>query len=788
MTIQKLTALFFIALLPIKGLAQVLTQTIRGTVLDKATNAPLPGATIVLLKVTPIKGTSTDMDGNFKLTMVPVGKQTIRISYIGYKEETISNIIVNSGKEAVLTVTLEENFIQSNEAVVVGTLDKDKPLNEMSTVSTRTFSVEETQKFAAAVNDPGRMATSFAGVIGSDDGNNDISIRGNSPNGLLWRLEGVEIPNPNHFSQAGSAGGGISILSAQLLGNSDFSTGAFAAEYGNALSGVFDLRLRKGNNEKTEFTFAAGFLGIDAAIEGPFKKGYSGSYLINYRYSTLSVLGKIGVPLGNAITNFQDLSFNVSLPTNKVGNFTLFGFGGLSDQTYKATPDSNKWEDIQESYNTNFFSNTGAAGITHTYKLNEKSYLKSALLFSKAGNGFDVSQLEAEYHPTLKYKEGSYLKKTTFSTVLNYKFNSRHNIRTGGTITRTNYNINKGQFDSDINGIKQSINTNGSSYTVQLFGQSKYRITEKLTFNGGLHFIEFLINKSYSIEPRAALQYDFSTTQSLSLGYGMHSQLQATGVYFAEFEDTNGNITRKNKYLGLSKSNHLVLAYNRNITKQLHARIEMYYQSLYKIPVRGDVQNSFSLVNEAEGYITNLLVNKGTGRNMGVDVTLEHYMFNNYYFLLCGSLYDSKYKGSDNVLRNTRYNGNYAFTFTAGKEITTGNKFKNRVIGLNIKTIYRGGFRDTPIDIEASANSPINQTEYIDSEAFTLQYKPYFRTDIRISVKRNRTKSTQTLALDIQNVTNYKNIYGTFYDPQTQKTKTYYQTPLIPILSYKIEF
>ena len=158
------------------------------------------------------------------------------------------------------------------------------------------------------------------------------------------------------------------------------------------------------------------------------------------------------------------------------------------------------------------------------------------------------------------------------------------------------------------------------------------------------------------------------------------------------------------------------------------------------------------------------------------------------YFLLSGSLYDSKYEGSDGVEHNTRYNGNFALTFTAGKEIRTGTGFKNRIIGLNIKTIYRGGFRDTPVNLEASQQSIDNETKYFEDKAFTEQNPAYFRTDIRVSMKRNRLKATHTLALDIQNVSNRKNIYGKFYDANSGTIKTYYQLSLLPILSYKIEF
>src|SRR5688572_29268567 len=335
--------LIALTLLSPGAIAQQLTQNVRGTVVDLVSKAPIPGASVVVMGSDPLIGTTTDDNGIFKLPKVTVGQHTLRISFIGYKEATLPGIVVNSGKEVVLNVQIEEDIARLDEVVITPDVEKNKPINEMSTVSARTSSVEETRKFAAAVNDPARAALSFAGVVSTDDGNNTISIRGNSPYGLLWRMEGVDIPNPNHFANAGTSGGGISILSSQLLSNSDFLTGAFAAEYGNALAGVFDINLRKGNNENQEYTVQAGFLGLDVAAEGPFSSNYKGSYLVNYRYSTLSVLSAVGFPVGEEVTNFQDLSYNIWLPTRNAGNFSLFGFGGLSSQIDEAERDSSLW-------------------------------------------------------------------------------------------------------------------------------------------------------------------------------------------------------------------------------------------------------------------------------------------------------------------------------------------------------------------------------------------------------------------------------------------------------------
>ena len=764
--------------------AQLLTQTIRGTVVDKISNSTLPGANVVILNTDPILGTSTDMDGNFKITKVPVGKHTIKITFLGYKELTIPNVIVNSGKEVVINIQLEENFIQGKEVVISGEQDKNEVINEMATVSARTFSVEETQKYAAAVNDPARMASSFAGVISSDDGNNNISIRGNSPTGLLWRMEGVEIPNPNHFSVPGSSGGGISILSAQVMANSDFMTSAFPAEYGNALSGVFDIRLRKGNNEKAEYTIAAGFLGLDAAVEGPFKKGYKGSYLVNYRYSTLSILGKLGVGIGDGSTDFQDLSYNIYLPTNKFGNFTLFGFGGLSSQVFDAEPDSSIWETNDDRYSYEFNANTGAAGVTHSIILGKETFLKSAFVASLVNQNFVQYRFNDEYINQNRHDEISENGKFTLSSTLNHKFSFRHSFRAGLILNRIDYNVKQIAYDQDIDATKLNLDDQGFTYTSQLFAQSNYYLTEALSFNAGLHFFQLAYNNTYSIEPRASLKYEINKIQSVSIGYGLHSQLQPLGVYFAKSDlgvETNHN-------LEFSKSHHFVAAYDRMVSESMRMKMEAYYQSLYNIPVQSNELNSFSMVNVGEGYFSDPLENKGVGQNYGLELTLEQFMKKNFYFLLSGSLYESKYEGSDGILRDTRYNGNYAFSLTGGKEFETHKEARNKVYGINIKTIYRGGFRDTPIDLEASQALPGEGAVYEDDQAFSIKYPAYFRIDIRLSMKKNRPHSTQTLALDIQNLTNRKNVYGDFYTEETNSIKRYYQTSLIPILSYKIEF
>lgn len=771
--------LFFMGINPLQ--AQQLTQTIRGTVIDQITKAPMPGATVMILGSDPVIGTTTDVDGDFKIANLPLGAYSLKISFIGFKEIVFPNVQLNSGKEVVLTIPLEEDITQINEFVVTAT-DKDRTINDMIQVSGRTFSVEEARKFAAAVNDPGRMAASFSGVTSTDDGNNNISIRGNSPNGLLWRMEGIEIPNPNHFVNPGTSGGGVSILSSQLLANSDFLTGAFPAEYGNALSGVFDLSLRKGNNENQEFTLQAGFLGLDVAAEGPIAKNYKGSYLINYRYSTLSLLSKIGLPLGDFVTNFQDLSFNVYLPTGPKSTITLFGFGGLSDQDGDALTDSLEWQSEGDRYGSTFFSNTGAVGIKHSYILNEANFLQTTVLASGNALGTTEHRLDDNLQFQDRFYENYSNSKITLSSVLNTKFSAKANLRSGFYVNQLYYNLREDNYEEETQSLETNINSKGNTQSVQAFSQLNYRANERLTFNAGLHYLQLLLNNSSSIEPRLSASYALDEKQRLSFGYGLHSQVQPLGTYFAE-QEVNGQIILPNKDLGLSKSHHFVLGYDRSLTPFLRMKVETYYLHLFNIPIKSGADETYSIINQQWTFATDPLVNEGFGRNYGVELTLEQFTHNDLYFLLSTSVYSSKYKTNEDVWRNTAYNGNFNVTLTAGKEYKLK---KERVLGLNVRAIYSGGLRTTPLNLEESIEK--GEGVYDDNLAYSSQNPSYFRTDLRLSLKKNKPKSTRTWALDIQNATNRQNVYGSYFEPMTSEIITYYQTSLIPILSYRVEF
>ncbi len=762
-----------------QAISQNLFQTIRGTIIDQTSESIIPGASVIVLKSSPLIGTTSDIDGHFRLNQVPIGRVDLKISLIGYNDLILPNVLVGAGKEVVLNVKLVERIteIKAVEISAVGN-NKSEAINELTSVSARQFSVEETKRYAGALNDPGRMALSFAGVTSNSDGSNEIVVRGNSPRGLLWRMEGIEIPNPNHFSNQGSAGGAISMLSINMMANSDFLTGAFPADYGNAASGVFDIRLRKGNNEKRETALQIGVIGTDAAIEGPFKKGYAGSYLINYRYSSLSLLQKLGVKIvGDAIPVFQDLSYNVNLPTKKLGNFTLFGIGGIS-QIHEEYIGKN----IQ--YRSNYKTKLGVAGITHSYLFNDKTWIKTVVAFTGNSNDYVSNRYDSLAHFIHEETNEHFLNAAArASFTFNHKFDRKHSIKAGFIASKLNYSMKSISYDYELNKPTINLDKSGNSGLIQAFANWQYRMNERWTMNTGIHYSRFLLNNSQAFEPRLGVKWNFKGTQVLSAGIGLHSRLEDLPVYYGQVQQADGSFITPNRNLGYSKSRHYVLGYETMLTKQLHLKMETYYQDLYSIPVDKTQSNGLSMINMSQGFTTISAKNTGTGRNYGIEMTLEKYFSKRYYFMATGSLYDSKYRGSDGVLRNTSFNGNYASSLLAGKEFKIGER---NTLSINLRAVFAGGRRYTPILLQESIEKGYGI--YDNYNVNQLQASAYWRTDLGISYTINKKKTTRVWKIDIQNVTNHLNEYSRFYNEDTRKLDVVTQAGIIPTLSYRFEF
>ena len=809
----KFCSVLIIVLTGFSAMAQP-TQTVRGKVIDSESNFPLVGAKVSIYTsdTTKFFRAVSDANGDFRITNVPIGKHQIEVLLMTY-ESKIMTVEVISGKESIVNIPMSEAYVEQAE-VTVTARRKGEVINELATISAQQFSVEETNRYPGSRMDPARMASNFAGVQGADDSRNDIIVRGNSPLGVIYRVEGIDIPNPSHFAISGSTGGPVSILNNKILGNSDFFMSAFPAEYGNSTSGVFDLKLRNGNDNQTEFTGQFGFLGTEFVAEGPMSKKSKASYLVMGRYSTLSLFQKMGIQIGtDAVPVYGDGAFKFNWPLKSGGNISLWGMGGKSDISIKISE--------QTEYSTEFYgegdrdqffgTSMYVSGVTYKKPVNEKTFVQATLAASLeeqhtqhvylqrslniSPNGDTTIQVDTTY-PMMGYvfKIG----KLSGYTSVNHKFNKKHLIKAG--ISFDLFAMNQTDsvlFDLDIpDNFKTRWDYAGSASLIQPFVQWKWRVSEHMDLTAGVHAQYFSMSNSVSpFEPRVGWKYRMKGNQSIFAGGGLHSQTQPYYMYTYNLLDAQGEKIYHNKSMDFTRSAHSGIGYEKFFNKGFSVRTETYYQHLYNVPVT-IAPSSFSMINVGSGFarfFPDSLENTGTGYNYGIELTVQKYFDKSFFFLFSGTLYDSKYKGSDGVLRNTSYNGNYVVNLLAGKEFKVGAK---NVIGIGAKITRAGGRRYGLVDI--AQTNDLKEIIFQDSLFNELQFADYFRVDFKISWRLNTNKVTHEIGLDLVNILNTRNLLSLAYapslDPAVINSPTYRpiteksQLGFLPIFYYKIDF
>ncbi|MBC8033740.1 MAG: TonB-dependent receptor, partial [Chitinophagaceae bacterium] len=773
--LRHLTQLFIFSMIALQINAQEITQTIKGTVLDKASEKPLEGATISIEG--NAAGTTSDANGKFTLRNVPIGRQKVIITYKGYKPILIPEVLVTSGKEVILDAALEQSIAELGEVTVSASkVKKGAATNEYVTGSNRSFNVDEVTRFAGGRNDPSKLVSNFAGVVSNNDSRNDIVVRGNSPAGVLWRIEGLPAPSPNHYATLGTTGGPVSALNTNALKTSDFLTGAFPAEFGNATAAVFDINLRTGNPDKHERTLQLNlFSGAEVMLEGPLSKKKNGSsYLVGYRYSFVQIASSIGLNVGTSATpNYQDWVYNINFGKGKAGAFSLYGMGGISTIDFIGedvdTTDFFARKD-QDSYSTGNFSVFGAK---HTLDVGKKSYLRTSVSYSTVKNDFDDYQYPLpfqgynnRYQITSSRNQQNTLR---FSSYFNSKINARTSWRAG--VTGEQYALETKVLDKEGKSAADNYDVirdfDDNFLLMQYFAQVRYKPTDKLTFNAGLHGNSFTFNNTSTIEPRASLTWQASGSDQIYVSYGLHSQLQPFPVYLYEQENQDGSLDRSNRDLDFTMASHYVVGYEKRFAGDWRFKVEGYYQSLTNVPVENR-PTGFSMLNSGSDFTfpdKGGLVNDGTGSNIGVELTLEKFLSKGYYLLITSSIFDSKYEGSDGIERNSSFNYGNVLNVLAGKEWKVGSKKKN-AFTTDFRVSSIGGKYATPVDLNASIAA---NKEVLDEARYnTDKLAGYFRADIKFGYRINssKRKMSQTIYLDFQNVTARENVFLQRYNPE----------------------
>ena len=784
MSNKKKSALIFFLATYVTLYAQkskVYYQNVRGQIKEAELNEPIPGVIVAVKDSAGIISATTDSMGRFLINL-PTGRQDITFSYIGHKTIKLP-VLVTSGKEVILDLQMEPVATLLNEVnISARRFQKDKTINSLIYASGRSFSIEEAYRYAGTLGDPARMVRSYAGVIPERDDRNDIVIRGNSPTGILWRLDGIEIPNPNHYGGIGLTGNTITLLNINMLSNSDFITGAFPSEYGNALSGVFDLKMRNANTSKREYWFQTGWNGFELGAEGPFTKEKDmGSYLLCYRYSFLGLLNKVGINFG-VLPQYQDFTFKTDINLSSKDKIKVIGLWGtsfiqLDDHTQKKYDISTLYgEDLKTG------SDLFVGGLIYEHRFSNKTSLNIGIsaIRNVVKTNIDTFNLNTNASANIWDETSSENKYSVFSEFKTH--NTKSNLFKLG-MRGDVYDIDYKQQGIKLNNTYGTIiNTTGQLNLLAAYLQNEYKITPKFYATAGVRFQYLMMNNATAIEPRGGLKFKIKDNHTISFSYGNHHQMQPRTVYFIETQTLAGSV-QTNRNLDFSAAHHFVLSYDWLIAENLRFKTETYYQGLYNIPVRAG--STFSMLNQGANFyipIQDSLVNKGTGRNYGLEITLEKFFANNYYYMINASVFQSEYTDYTGVWRSTAFNSGYIFNAMGGYEFW---KKKNTAYGIGFKTTYAGGKRYTPVNETASTGQNV---VYDDAHAYEKKFKDYFRADIKIFFRVNFKKAYLEEAVDFQNVFNTKNIYDQTYNPQTGKYNTFYQMSFFPMVTVRCLF
>ena len=742
------------------------------------------GVTITVENGTTM-GTVSDSDGNFVIKNVPVGRHSVRATYIGYEPVLLKEQLVSSGKELVLSLKMRESISELGEVVVKPRVNKQQPLNEMAQVGARMFSVEEANRYAGGMADPARTASMFAGVAAGGV-TNGISIHGNSPQMLQWRVEGVEVNNPNHFAEITEAGGGIfTSLNGTVLANSDFLTGAMPAEYGNALSGAFDMKMRVGNNTKYEHAVQVGTLGVDFASEGPLGKGSKASYLVNYRYSFLEIAKKLhAINMEKETLDYQDLSFKLNMPTQKAGTFAVW-FTGLIDNFENEVPDVSEWETLWDSNDSWSRQRNWALGVNHTYRFKSGGTLRSSVAYTGAYRKLGVNDYDEQMHQMPDMRGRNMQWNVIISTQHQHKFSSRYTMQNGFEHQHLDFCTWLDYIKETGGPLYRVYDSKGNTGLTRLYSSHKVALSSRLSTVAGVNVMWFNLNNQWLVEPRVSVQYKTSPSSTFSVAYSLNSRKESTDTYFVL--SANSQEANVNSDLGLTRSHYISASFAQRLGENAMLKIEPYWQWLFDVPV--EQGTTYSIINHSQFFQDRALVNEGAGRNYGIDLTLERYLKDGFYGMFTATLFKSEYRDAQGEWHHSRHDRGYITNILGGKEWMVGKSRKN-VFGVNGRLTLMGGDRYTPIpdDItyEDIMKRPDKSIPVVDGmDPFSAQMKMNVGYAFSVKYTINKRHTSHHFILEYLQM---KTFQGQTFDLRTHKIVDQFTSLTFPNIAYRVEF
>lgn len=726
------------------------TGVIQGKVVNAITNEPVPFATISIQGTTT--GVSSTIDGLYKIENLAPGTYNLEATLVGFKKKTLFEINVNNAKPAIVDIALEESATDL-KAVEVTTSPFNK--TEESPVSLRNIGAAEIQRLPGANRDISKVIQSLPGVASTPAFRNDIIIRGGAPNENRFYLDGIEVPNINHFATQGSSGGPVGLINVNLIKDVDFYSGAFPANRGNALSSVFEFKQRDGRSDKWVFSGLVGNTDIGITADGPISK--NSSLLFSARRSYLQGLFSIlGLPF---LPTYNDYQIKYKVKFSDKADLTIVSLGALDqfklnlgiedpdeEQRYILAniPTNNQWN-YTIGANLRIFAKKGYKNFVLSRNMLRNSAIKYKQNIETDANrilDYQSDEIENKFRFESTSREGNF----KFNYGVNYQF-AKYNVST--------YQIIATQFNPALLvDFASSLNL----HSWGAFGQvSRTFFSSRLTLSAGLRadgnsYSTQMANPLNQLSPRVSASYSVTERFAINLNAGRYYQLPSYTVL--GYRNAQGQLENKNNGVKYIQGNHLVAGVEYNASNSAKITVEGFYKTYNNYPF--SIKDSVSLANQGAdfGVIGNTPVTPTSqGRSYGVELLAQQKIVKGFYGILSLTYVRSEFTDKNGSYKPSAWDNRFLLSLTAGKNFKRG-----WVAGIRYRLV--GGAPYTPTDTTASliqAAWDVNNQGILDITQLNSQRLNSFnQLDIRVDKLWYFKKWTLNLYLDIQNILNYK--------------------------------
>lgn len=736
--------------------------TIKATVTDAITNAPLIGASIL---ITGIKaGAASDINGQASIKNIGVGGYSITVSLIGYESLTLTDVMVRPERTTFIAAKLNPSAVETEGIVVSSGYFNDPPSRPTSTIG---YNAEEIRRSPGTAGDVSRILNILPGVAKVDDQMNNLVVRGGTPAENGFYVDNIEIPNINHYPVEGASGGPIGLINTDFIENVSFSAGGFPASYGDKLSSIMEIEFRDGNRDEFDSQIDMHMAGFGAVVEGPFAKG-KGSYLASARRSFLDFLvDAIGTGVAPKYSDYQAKVVYDLTPGDKLSFLGIAGIDYIKFDKQQSIDDGNsaygKYKSYEYATGTNWrhiwgqrgYSNTSLSllGIRYDTYFSET---KSDLLLSDNVSDDRAAQIRN----VNVYQIG----RTDF---IEFGFDSKYYFN--------KYDIHYGSYTNALGDTVPPliINNDANSPKFGLHASVTLNPLKPLTTTVGLRYDYFDYNQHSHLSPRFSFSLKFSERLTLN---------GATGIYYQNLPLNFLAQKESNKELKDIVSNHFTLGFGYLLTGNTKISLEGYYKSYDNFPM-DPAQPLFFAADAVTyyGFFGNYesLSDAGIARAYGVEAIIQKKLVKGFYGLASLALSKTEYKALDNIWRDRMFDNRVIMGIEGG--FKPNNKWE-----FSARWIYAGGVPYTPLDIEASR--AINRSVLDGNRVNAERYPDYHSMNVRVDKRFLFSRSNLILYASIWNLYNRKNVSSYYWNEIEQKQDVIYQWSTLPVLGIEYEF